>query len=89
MLERGVGPGGRVTGVDFSDAMLNRARRRVLRHGWSSVELVQSDAASYEFRPPVDGLLSTYALVLVPRVEDIYFGFVYLAVRERHAPRVA
>lgn len=151
MLERAVGPGGRVTGVDFSDVMLSRARRRVVRHGWSNVELVQSDAASYEFRPPVDGILSTYALVLVPeydrviergftvlregrrwavldqklpsgrasllvplvdrmsppfdysgivgerrlwesirkhagnvRVEEIYFGFVYLAVGERH-----
>jgi ubiquinone/menaquinone biosynthesis C-methylase UbiE len=71
MLERAVGPGGRVTGVDISEAMLRRARRRVVRHGWSNVELVQRDAATYEFRPPVDGILSTYALVLVPEYDRV------------------
>jgi demethylmenaquinone methyltransferase/2-methoxy-6-polyprenyl-1,4-benzoquinol methylase len=71
MLEQAVGPGGRITGVDFSDAMLSRARRRVARYGWSNVELVRSDAASYEFRPPVDGILSTYALVLVPEYDRV------------------
>jgi ubiquinone/menaquinone biosynthesis C-methylase UbiE len=49
MLARAVGPGGRVIGVDISDAMLSRARRRVVRHGWSNVELVRSDARRTNF----------------------------------------
>jgi demethylmenaquinone methyltransferase/2-methoxy-6-polyprenyl-1,4-benzoquinol methylase len=153
LLERAVGPAGAVIGVDVSQPMLGRARKRAARHAWSNIELVESDAASYEFPAPVDGVLSTYTLVVVPdydrvienacralkeggrcavldqklpsglasrlgpfldllsrplnysrivgerrlwesiqrhagnvRVEELYFGFVYLAVGEKHAP---
>ena len=153
LLERAVGPDGAVIAVDVSEAMLARARKRAARHGWSNVELVQSDAASYEFPGAVDGVLSTYTLVILPeydrvieracralkegkrcvvldqklpsgpasrlvplldllsrpldysrivgerrlwesiqrhagnvRVEELYFGFVYLAVGEKNAP---
>jgi ubiquinone/menaquinone biosynthesis C-methylase UbiE len=153
LLERAVGPAGEIIAVDLSKAMLARARQRAARHAWSNIELVESDAASYEFPAPVDGVLSTYTLVVLPeygrvienacralkegkrcavldqklpsgpasrlvplldllsrplnysrivgerrlwesiqrhagnvRVEELYFGFVYLAVGERHAP---
>ncbi len=71
MLERAVGRAGAIIGVDVSDAMLARARRRTVRHGWSNVELVRTDAASYEFPAAVDGILSTYALVLVPEYDRV------------------
>jgi ubiquinone/menaquinone biosynthesis C-methylase UbiE len=71
LLERAVGPGGAVVGVDFSAAMLARARKRALRHGWSNVELVQSEAASFEFPLRLDGVLSTYTLVVVPEYDRI------------------
>jgi demethylmenaquinone methyltransferase/2-methoxy-6-polyprenyl-1,4-benzoquinol methylase len=153
LLERAVGPAGEIIAVDLSKAMLARARKRAARHAWSNIELVESDAASYEFPAPVDGVLSTYTLVVLPeydrvienacralkegkrcvvldqklpsgpasrlvpfldllsrplnysrivgerrlwesiqrhagnvRVEELYFGFVYLAVGEKHAP---
>jgi ubiquinone/menaquinone biosynthesis C-methylase UbiE len=66
LLREAVGPEGRIIGVDLTDAMLDQARRRVAQHGWTNVELVQSDAAQYEFPAQVDGLLATFALTFVP-----------------------
>jgi SAM-dependent methyltransferase len=40
MLEAGIGPHGRIVGVDLSPEMLARARDRVKRHGWRNVQLV-------------------------------------------------
>ncbi len=44
-LVRGVGPGGRVVGVDQSPEMLARARRRAAARGWRNVELIEANAA--------------------------------------------
>lgn len=66
LLEARIGDAGRLIGVDLTDAMLDRARRRVEAHGWRNVELVQADAAGYDFPDGVDAILSTYALTQVP-----------------------
>ena len=66
LLENAIGPGGRLIGVDLTDAMLDRARWRVAENGWRNVELVQADAAAYAFPAGVDAILSTYALTQVP-----------------------
>jgi demethylmenaquinone methyltransferase/2-methoxy-6-polyprenyl-1,4-benzoquinol methylase len=39
------------------------------KRGWTNVELVQSDAASYEFPEGIDGVISTFALTLVPEFD--------------------
>ena len=54
IIEKIIGPGGQIIGVDLTDAMLDRARDRVKAHGWSNVSLVQSDAAEYVFPLTVD-----------------------------------
>ncbi|GAA4150443.1 methyltransferase domain-containing protein [Leifsonia shinshuensis] len=66
LLEDAVGPRGRIVGVDLTDAMLDRARRRVRSHGWRNVALVQADAVDFRFPEGVDAILSTYALTQVP-----------------------
>lgn len=71
LLEVEVGSGGRIVGVDMTDAMLAGARERVEERGWENVELVRTDAASYEFPERVDGILSTFALTLVPKFDDV------------------
>lgn len=71
LLEEAVGPAGRIVGVDLTDSMLDEARRRVARSGWRNVELVQSDAAAYRFPPDVRGVLSTFALTLVPEFDRV------------------
>lgn len=70
-LVREVGPAGRVVGVDLTDSMLGQARARIARAGWRNVELVERDAADYVFPAHVDGVLSTYALTLVPRFDAV------------------
>jgi ubiquinone/menaquinone biosynthesis C-methylase UbiE len=71
LLVEAVGAKGRVVGVDLTDAMLAQARRRVERAGWRNVELVQSDAVAFSFPARVDGVLSTYALTLVPGFDEV------------------
>ena len=68
-LQEAVGPQGCIIGVDLTDAMLDQARRRVAEAGWKNVELVQADAASYEFPAQVDGILSTFALTFLPQAQ--------------------
>lgn len=76
-LVTAVGTTGLVIGVDRSPDMLTVAARRILRHGWSTVRLVQADAATLEpdtvaplarahvGRDRADRLIATYALSVV------------------------
>ncbi len=70
-LERAVGPRGAIIGVDLCAEMLEGARSRVRREGWSNVTLVESDAATYAFPDGVSGVLSTFALTLSPSYDDV------------------
>jgi ubiquinone/menaquinone biosynthesis C-methylase UbiE len=71
LLEKAVGPDGRIVGVDLTDAMLARAQDRIEANGWSNVKLVQADAADFDFPTDVDGILSTYALSQVPECAEV------------------
>src|SRR5215469_17608126 len=69
LLQGAIGPEGRIIGVDLTDAMLEQARLRVAKEGWKNVELVQCDAASYEFPAQVNGILSVFALTFIPEAQ--------------------
>jgi demethylmenaquinone methyltransferase/2-methoxy-6-polyprenyl-1,4-benzoquinol methylase len=71
LLQKAVGPGGRIVGVDMTDAMLARAENRVKANGWSNVSLVQADAAGFDFPAGVDAILSTYAMTQVPECAEV------------------
>ncbi len=71
LIEQLIGPGGRLVGVDLTDAMLAQARRRVETSGWTNVSLVQSDATDFDFPTEVDAILSTYALSHVPECGEV------------------
>jgi len=71
LLERAIGPGGHIIGVDLTDAMLARARERIEANGWSNVSLVQADAAAFAFPAEIDAIVSTYALTQVPGCERV------------------
>jgi demethylmenaquinone methyltransferase/2-methoxy-6-polyprenyl-1,4-benzoquinol methylase len=66
LLEDAVGPEGQIVGVDLTPEMLEVAEERVRRSGWRNVELVNADAASFRFPERVDGVISTFAITLVP-----------------------
>src|SRR5579863_4681008 len=71
LLQKAVGPDGRIIGVDLTDAMLAQAQNRVERHGWSNVTLVQSDAVTFDFPAGVNAIMSTYALTQVPECAEV------------------
>ncbi len=66
LIQRAIGPDGRIVGVDMTDAMLARAQERIESSGWRNVSLVLSDAAEFEFPTGADAIVSTYALTQVP-----------------------
>jgi demethylmenaquinone methyltransferase/2-methoxy-6-polyprenyl-1,4-benzoquinol methylase len=71
LIEKLIGPDGRIVGVDLTDAMLARAQDRIATNGWSNVSLVQADAADFDFPTEVDAILSTYALTHVPECAEV------------------
>jgi demethylmenaquinone methyltransferase/2-methoxy-6-polyprenyl-1,4-benzoquinol methylase len=44
LVER-VGDRGKIIGIDYSEGMLERARRRIRSGGWKNIELIRGDAA--------------------------------------------
>jgi len=71
LLRKKVGSKGRIIGVDLTTEMLSAADKRIQRNGWTNVTLVQSDAASYRFPDRVDGIISTFAITLVPEYDRV------------------
>ena len=71
LIEKVIGPCGRIVGVDLTDAMLAQARRRIEANGWGNVSLVQADAADFDFPTAVDRILCTYALTQVPECAQV------------------
>ena len=59
-VEQRIGPDGLLVGVELSPEMLDRAKRRVTRHGWRNVTLIRGAAEDVEL--PTD--LDTALLVL-------------------------
>lgn len=59
-IEAGIGPAGRLIGVDQSPEMLARARARVRDAGWENVTLVESPADAMPAVGPVDRALIFY-----------------------------
>jgi demethylmenaquinone methyltransferase/2-methoxy-6-polyprenyl-1,4-benzoquinol methylase len=79
-----IGPEGKLIGVDLTPEMLDRAAQRARRNFWRNVELVRQDAATYLFPEPVDGIISTFALTLVPEYDQIVRnGVAALGARKR------
>ncbi len=70
-VERAIGPGGKIIGVDLTDAMLGVARDRIVREKWTNVELVQADLSEWQFPNEVSAAFSTLALTLVPEYDLI------------------
>ncbi len=71
LIEKAIGPDGRIVGVDMTDAMLACAQDRIEKNGWSNISLVESDAAAFDFPAEVNAILSTYALTQVPECAKV------------------
>ena len=71
LLREQVGSEGKIIGVDLTPEMLSAAAKRIERCNWSNIELVQSDAAAYDFPNRTDGIISTFAITLIPEYDKI------------------
>jgi ubiquinone/menaquinone biosynthesis C-methylase UbiE len=45
-IRTSIGPEGEILGVDWSDGMLEQARRRIVDNGWTNVKLVKGDVTA-------------------------------------------
>ena len=62
-----IGPKGRIVGVDFTRPMLKRAQRKVDRHRWDNVTLVEGDATNLPLAADsCDAVLCSYAMAIIP-----------------------
>jgi ubiquinone/menaquinone biosynthesis C-methylase UbiE len=64
-LQEAVGPSGKIIAVDLTPEMLAQARRRIERHGWRNIELIEADMTRVELPQGLDGVLSTYAMSVI------------------------
>lgn len=71
LLEEKVGAKGRIIGVDISEAMLDRARKRINAAGWQNVELIHSSAIDYNFPDGVDGVIAVGVLTYEPDYDEV------------------
>ncbi len=71
LIEKVIGPEGRIVGVDLTDAMLAQAQGRIETNAWSNISLVQADAADFDFPTEVNAILSTYAMTQVPGCAEV------------------
>ena len=60
MLQEGVGPQGRIIGVELSTDMLDIAHEKVRRNSWENVTLIQGDAREVEMPGPLDAVLAFF-----------------------------
>lgn len=71
-LAHAVGPSGRVVGVDLSAGMLAQARRRrAVRDTSTRIDLVQADLREYALPADTRGVLSTFAMEMVPEYDQV------------------
>jgi len=60
-IEAGIGPEGRLIGLDLSPEMLAAARRRVDAEGWANVTLVEAAAEEADLPDGIDAFLFSFA----------------------------
>lgn len=56
-IEGAIGPNGRLIGIELNPRMLDQARARMERHGWTNAELIQADVAEADIPVTADGAL--------------------------------
>jgi len=71
LIEQQIGPEGKLIGVDLTQQMLAQAHKRIERHGWSNVELVEMDVTAYVFPSGINAIISSFAITLVPAYEEV------------------
>lgn len=83
LLQRAIGPEGRLIAVDASVHMLARARRLVEARGWGNITLIQADAAELTLPGTVDAVLCFFTHDIVSSDRAMAQAVAHLAVGGR------
>lgn len=70
-LYKAVGDEGKIIGIDLSAHMLNEGQKQVNKQGWKNVTLINADAAQFNFPKGINGIISSYAISLIPEYDAI------------------
>ena len=71
LLQKAVGPKGRIIGIDISEGMLDRARALVRAKGWQNVELTCCSVSDFEFPDGIGGIMATGVLTYEPEFDRV------------------
>lgn len=71
LLQKAVGPDGKIIGIDISEGMLDRARALVRAKGWQNVELNCCSVSDFEFPDGIDGIMATGVLTYEPEFDKV------------------
>ena len=63
-----IGKEGKIIGVDFSSAMLEKAKEKVSKYHWDNIELINADITDYENKLPTkaDVGVCTLGMSIIP-----------------------
>lgn len=70
-LQHYIGFTGKIIGVDLTGDMISVARERCEKNNWRNVELIEQDASLFQFPESVAGVISTFALTLIPEYKQV------------------
>lgn len=70
-LAEAVTKSGHIVGCDQSPAMLAQAARRIARHGWHNITLVESDALAFRSPRPLNAAIFSICLSAIPWREAV------------------
>jgi demethylmenaquinone methyltransferase/2-methoxy-6-polyprenyl-1,4-benzoquinol methylase len=71
LLQKAVGPSGKIIGIDISEGMIERARAMVRDKGWRNVELVCGSVSGFEFPDRVGGIIAMGVLTYEPEFDKV------------------
>ncbi|MHC4093135.1 MAG: class I SAM-dependent methyltransferase [Planctomycetota bacterium] len=69
-LIKRIGPRGHLYGIDISEGMLDRAKRRCARAGWMQVTVMRGDATECSVPEPVDVAVFSLSYCVIPRPQE-------------------
>ncbi len=70
-LQKALKENGALIGIDISNDMLEQAELKIKKYNWQNVELLNIDVSKYIYPKKLTGVISTFAITLIPEYEDI------------------
>ncbi len=74
-----IGEGGKIVGVDFSPAMLSKAKEKVRKKKWINVELIEADITKFkgELDEKFDVGVCTLGMSIIPEFRSAYSNLLF------------